>query len=56
MKQTKCNCCIKEDVCNIKETYKEKTEQVKGCIELYKDNIEVIGNIHNNPELLGERI
>lgn len=26
---TKCNCCIKEDVCKIKEKYQEKENKIK---------------------------
>lgn len=26
---TKCNCCIKEDVCNFKETYIKNVEDIK---------------------------
>ena len=25
----KCNCCIKEDVCNIKEKYEQRVEEIK---------------------------
>jgi len=35
---TKCNCCIKEDVCNIKEDYIKQVEEIKNVI--HNENIE----------------
>lgn len=35
---TKCNCCIKEDVCSIKEEYQKQVEDIKNSI--HNDNIE----------------
>lgn len=36
---TKCNCCIKEDVCNMKAEYQDTETAIKKCIK--NENIEV---------------
>ena len=35
---TKCNCCMKEDVCSIKEEYLKQIEEIKQII--HNDNVE----------------